>query len=87
MSWRINLTRSAKKDMRKVPKKDFKHIHAVVESMKVTPFIGDRQKLSGQVNEYRRRIGNWRIFFSMDTSRHMITIMHIRRRNSKTYSK
>ncbi len=73
--------------MRKIPKKDFVHIRAVIESMRTDPFIGDRQKLKSKDNEYRRRIGNWRVFFHIDKQTRIITIMHIRKRDSRTYSK
>jgi len=65
----------------------FKYISDVIESMKTDPFMGDRQKLKGRDNEYRRRIGRWRIFFSIDVLKHKIIIKHICRCNSKTYSK
>ncbi len=87
MGWYIEIANIVKKDIRKIPKKDFGYISMVIESMKTDPFIGDRQKLKGKENEYRRRVGNWRVFFMMNAPEHKIIIKHIRRRNSKTYSK
>ncbi len=84
MSWYLEIANTVKKDIRKIPKKDFEYVSAVIESMKTDPFIGDRQKLKGKTNEYRRRISNWRVFFEINTLKSRIMIKHICRRNSKT---
>jgi len=87
MSWNLNIANCVKKEARKIPKKDFVQIKAVIESMRTDPFIGDRQKLKGKDSEYRRRVGNWRVFFQINKKTKTITIMHIRKRDSRTYSR
>ncbi len=87
MSWYIEIANCIKKEIRKIPKKDLEYIKNVIESMKTDPFIGDRQKLKGETDEYRRRVGNWRIFFKIDIVEYKIIIKHIRKRDSKTYNK
>jgi mRNA-degrading endonuclease RelE of RelBE toxin-antitoxin system len=36
--------------------------------MAIDPFAGDILKLQGEGNRWRRRVGNYRIFFSIDSS-------------------
>jgi len=87
MSWKIEISNCIKKEICKIPDKDLMWIFGVIESMKTDPFVGDRQKLKGGENEYRRRIGDWRLFFYMDVYNQIIFITHIRRKSDNTYNK
>ena len=49
------------------------------------PFVGDVLKLEGEANLWRRRVGNYRIFFAVDTAAQSIAVTAIIRRTSKTY--
>jgi mRNA-degrading endonuclease RelE of RelBE toxin-antitoxin system len=49
------------------------------------PFAGDVLKLEGEKDRWRRRVGNYRIFFSVDKSTLTIAVSAIVRRTSTTY--
>jgi mRNA-degrading endonuclease RelE of RelBE toxin-antitoxin system len=49
------------------------------------PFAGDVLKLEGGSDRWRRRVGSYRIFFSVDTSTRTVFVTAIVRRTSKTY--
>lgn len=49
------------------------------------PFTGDVLKLEGEGHRWRRRVGNYRIFFSVDTTTNTVAISAILRRTSTTY--
>jgi mRNA-degrading endonuclease RelE of RelBE toxin-antitoxin system len=49
------------------------------------PFAGDVLKLEGEGKGWRRRVGSYRIFFSVDASIRTVFITAIVRRTSKTY--
>ena len=51
------------------------------------PFGGDVQPLKGHPATFRRRVGNWRIFFDADRDHRTIDITDIVRRTSTTYRK
>ncbi len=51
------------------------------------PFAGDIVPLAQQPAAYRRRVGNWRILFDVDTYLHLIEVRLIQRRTTTTYKK
>jgi len=52
--------------------------------MQQNPFQGDIRKLRG-LPGFRRRVGDWRIFFEVITDRRHIVVVAIERRTSTTY--
>lgn len=55
--------------------------------MTVDPFAGDVQPSKGHPVAFRRRVGNWRIFFEADRAHRVVEITDIVRRTSTTYRK
>jgi mRNA-degrading endonuclease RelE of RelBE toxin-antitoxin system len=53
--------------------------------MEANPFGGDMGKLKGDRKGYRRRVGNWRIFFDPLPEERRVVVTAIERRTSKTY--
>lgn len=53
--------------------------------MREDPFSGDVERLNQQPTAFRRRVGNWRIFFDADLTRRVVEVRFIERRTSKTY--
>jgi mRNA-degrading endonuclease RelE of RelBE toxin-antitoxin system len=49
------------------------------------PFSGDVLKLEGQNNRWRRRVGSYRIFFTVDTRSRVVAVSAVVRRTSTTY--
>jgi mRNA-degrading endonuclease RelE of RelBE toxin-antitoxin system len=49
------------------------------------PFQGDIIKLEGAEGCYRRRVGNYRIFFRVDRAGQTVGVSAIARRTSTTY--
>ncbi len=84
MDYEVSLSRRADKQFFKVPKRDQVRIREVLESLKLLPRAGDLVKLGN--GRYRRRVGNWRIFFTVSDEHRFVIVHEIRRRTSKTYS-
>jgi mRNA-degrading endonuclease RelE of RelBE toxin-antitoxin system len=59
-------------------------ILAAVEEMSVDPLVGDVVKLKGR-GAFRRRVGSYRIIFSIDFQAQAVGILDIQRRTSTTY--
>jgi mRNA-degrading endonuclease RelE of RelBE toxin-antitoxin system len=55
--------------------------------MSQNPFTGDVRRLSNQPSAYRRRVGNWRIFFDVNYGQRLIAVVAIERRTTMTYRK
>jgi len=82
MSWDYRLARQAFKNLKKFPKKEQERIFSVMEEMKTDPFSGDIKLMQGEDNLYRRRKGNYRIYFRPIQSQHILEISLIERRSS-----
>jgi len=54
--------------------------------MRRDPFAGDVSRLQGQTT-FRRRVGNWRIFFDAYPRTHTLEVTDVLRRTSTTYRK
>jgi mRNA-degrading endonuclease RelE of RelBE toxin-antitoxin system len=49
------------------------------------PFAGDVLKLEGKGNRWRRRVGNYRIFFTVRAAAKTVEVSALVRRTSTTY--
>ena len=85
MSWGLVTTSAADRDIRKIPRLDRSQIDITLLEIANHPHSGDAKLLSGMGGMFRRRVGQWRIFFSIDKDRHLIVVHGVKRRQSKTY--
>lgn len=83
MLWDYRLARQAFKNVKRFPRKEQERIFAVLEEMKANPFSGDIKLIQGEENLYRRRIGNYRIYFRPVKLQHILDISLIERKQSK----
>ncbi len=82
MLWDYRLSHQALKNIKKFPGKERGKVFAVLEGIKVNPFSGDIRLMQGKENLYRRRTGNYRIYFRPDIARHILDIPLIERKQS-----
>ena len=85
MPWDLHVARPAEKELNRVPLRDRERIIAALEAMRENPFQGDIARLKNQPTAWRRRLGDWRIFFDLWPDRQLIEVVAIRRRTSTTY--
>lgn len=81
--WQIIITGPARKHLKRLPKSEKIRVFSVLEGFKQGPFVGDITKLAA--NKWRRRIGNYRIIFSIDHKAGLIYIFGAKRRTTTTY--
>jgi mRNA-degrading endonuclease RelE of RelBE toxin-antitoxin system len=55
--------------------------------MEQDPFSGDVIPLTNERSAFRRRVGDWRIFFDVYRERTLVEVTDIERRSSTTYRK
>jgi mRNA-degrading endonuclease RelE of RelBE toxin-antitoxin system len=84
MAWTVVLAGAAGKSLDRIPERDRKRVLAVLDEMQHNPFQGDIRKLQG-LPGFRRRLGNWRIFFDIAAERGHVIVSAIERRTSTTY--
>ncbi|OFW37261.1 MAG: hypothetical protein A3J28_07630 [Acidobacteria bacterium RIFCSPLOWO2_12_FULL_60_22] len=73
------------KKLEKIPKGDAKRILQVIRDISLTPYYGDIQKMKGQENTWRRRIGAYLLFFKLFPGERVVLVFHLERRTSTTY--
>ena len=85
MSWELLLAKSARKNITRFPRKDQLRIREILYDLIINHYSGDIEKIKGEKNTWRRRVGNYRILYEINSKAKIIFIADIRRRTSKTY--
>ena len=85
MIWTVVVAKTARKQIGRIPARDGERIATALRAMAAGPFQGDIMKLEGLENSYRRRVGNYRVFFRVDRASGAVGISAIVRRTSTTY--
>ncbi len=85
MNWTVVVAKAAQKELERLPAKDRDKIAAALRSMSDDPFSGDIMKLEGEGSRWRRRVGSYRIFLSIDRVARIVSVSAILRRTSTTY--
>ncbi len=84
-NWVLKADKTVYKELRKFPKKDAVRIIVVLEDKKFNPYVGDIEKIKGEANVWRRRIGAYRIFYEISQSKRLVNVFWVERRTSSTY--
>lgn len=89
MTWTVQFTGPADKQLRKLPRNAQKQIERAIESMRQDPLAGDSKALKGAAwkGRYRKRVGRYRLIFIPHSHPRnpRITITAILLRSEKTY--
>ena len=84
MKWELVVTKSAGKNLRRLPSKDRERVKAALVAMGEDPFSGDVVRLKGQEDTaWRRRVGDWRN--DLHLPQRLLVVTAITRRTSTTY--
>ena len=81
MSYVVVLTRSAEKAMHKAPAAMVKRIADHIQRLVEEPRPPGCVKLTDSHNRYRLRIGDWRILYSVDDGKRLVTMHSIAKRD------
>lgn len=73
------------KALKRFPATDRERILLALRDFEIDPWHGDVAKIAGEPNLWRRRVGSYRIFYSVDTALYLITVKSVVRRTSSTY--
>ena len=85
VSWDLEIDHSVFKALKKVSRDNAERILDVIKLLPANPYFGDIQKMKGEENSWRRRIGAFRIFYKIKSAEKVILVFHLERRTSKTY--
>jgi mRNA interferase RelE/StbE len=76
-NYKIEISSSAEKALRKIPKNDLKKIIEAIQILGINPFPEGCRKLSGEEGAYRVRQGNYRIIYEVDGKKLIILVLKI----------
>ncbi len=85
MTWTLNLAKRAERQLVKAPAKSRRLLLAALGEMQENPFSGDIRRLTSERSTWRRRVGDYRIFFDLHPDQHHIDVLEIARRTTTTY--
>lgn len=84
-TWQVGVDPVARRALNRFPKKDSERILETLEQLAIDPYEGDIEKLQGEENKWRRRVGSYRIFFRIYQHSRTVYVVKIERRGSHTY--
>ncbi len=87
MSWTVELADAAEKDFRRLPRDRQRRIRRAIDEMENDPFAGDVKALQGPEwrGRFRKRVGPYRIVFTVDHNTRRVAVSAILMRSEKTY--
>jgi len=85
-SWDFRVAAKVYKTLRKFPKPLAQKIVQAIEALPENPYAGDIDKVEGERFLWRRRVGEYRIFFEIHQDKRFIDVVRVERKGSKTYS-
>jgi mRNA-degrading endonuclease RelE of RelBE toxin-antitoxin system len=87
MNWTIELSASAIKELKRLPRDRQAQIVCAIDEMEADPLAGDVKPLQGAEwkGRYRKRVGVYRIIFNLDRKARTAAVSAILIRSEKTY--
>jgi mRNA-degrading endonuclease RelE of RelBE toxin-antitoxin system len=87
MSWTVNLSRDAARQLKNAPRDQQRLLLARLDEMAEDPLRGDVKPLKGARwrGRFRKRVGRWRIIFIPHHEQQLVEVSAILLRSEKTY--
>ena len=76
MRYTVYILRSAEKELDRLPSSIYRRINTKILSLEENPRPRGSKKLSGR-EQYRLRIGDYRVLYNIDDTKHAITIFAV----------
>ncbi len=76
-NYKIQISSTAEKSLKKLPKKTLSKIVALIQSLAVNPFPANYRKLRGEEHTYRVRIGTYRIIYEVRNRELRILVLKV----------
>jgi len=79
-SYELEFVKSFERDLRGLPRDLAPTIVDKVLALDRNPRPHQSRKLKGTKDEYRLRVGDYRVFFTIDDQRRLVTVFHVAHR-------
>ena len=76
-SYSLVIKRSAERELKKLPVGDLRRVVDRIRGLTQQPRPSGCEKLSGEAERYRIRLGDYRIVYGIDDSAHVVEIVKI----------
>lgn len=76
-NYKVEITASAEKSLKKIPKKDIVKIVEAIRVLAISPFPEGCRKLKGEEDVYRVRQGNYRIIYEVVENKLIVLVLKI----------
>ena len=76
----VYLEHAAEKDLKKLPGEIFQRIIIHIKSLAETPRPSGFRKITGTKNDWRIRVGDYRIIYEIDDNVRVVKVMRVRDR-------
>lgn len=76
-NYKIEITASAEKSLKKIPKKDLEKVVEAIQVLAISPFPSGCRKLKGEEDVYRVRQGNYRIIYEIIDNKLIVLVLKI----------
>jgi len=80
MAYELLIERRAEKDIKKLDASLFSLVAKKIKSLSENTYPPGSRKLSGSQNDWRIRIGDYRVLYEIDTKAQTIKIMRVKHR-------
>jgi mRNA-degrading endonuclease RelE of RelBE toxin-antitoxin system len=85
VTWKLIFSNSARRNLRKLPLDDRRRIDRALDELALDPSQGDVLPLRNHPAEFRKRVGDYRVFFDLERDERLVRVHDIVRRTSTTY--
>ncbi|TSC71953.1 MAG: hypothetical protein G01um101470_450 [Parcubacteria group bacterium Gr01-1014_70] len=85
--WEVRVKKPAQKNLKRAPRHEREGLIRVLEEMTHNPFSNNITSLTNERATFRRRFGDFRIFFDIYRDHRLVEIVDIDRRTTTTYRK
>ena len=79
---RILLERSAERDLRSLPRQEFARIVERIQALARDPRPPGSRKITGSQNDWRIRVGSYRVIYEVDDAERCVRVMRVRHRGT-----
>lgn len=78
--YEVYLERAAERDLKRLPDEQFQRVVPQLKALAETPRPTGSRKLSGSQNDWRVRVGDYRIIYEIDDEARAVRVMRVRHR-------
>lgn len=78
--YEIKYHREVFKDLDKVPDDIVKRVAGIIKELSSNPFPANCKKISGKLNAYRLKMGDYRVIYTVSHQENQIKIFRVRHR-------